>query len=215
MSYRFAGKQKTLALGVYPAVSLAKARQKRDQARTLVADGVDPGIAKKADKQAKADAAAHTFERVARDWLAKTAADRMPTTQDKITSWLEKDVIPFIGTLPISTIGPRDVLAALRKMEARGALDSVQRVKQVCGQVFGYAVATGSAERDVTQDLKGALAKPTRGNFPAITEPKQAGAPGALDLHLHRPPLHRGSTEVNADGVCATWRTAHDGVGRA
>ena len=112
---------------------------------------------------------------VARDWLAKTAADRMPTTQDKLTSWLEKDVIPFTGKMPISTIGPRDVLAALRKMEARGALDSVQRVKQVCGQVFRYAVATGSAERDVTQDLKGALAKPTAGHFAAITEPKQAG----------------------------------------
>ena len=176
MNYRIADKRKTLALGVYPAVTLAKARQKRDQARALIADGVDPGTAKKAAKQAKADAAAHTFERVARDWLAKTTADRMPTTQNKITSWLEKDVIPFIGNLPISNIGPRDVLAALRKMEARGALDSVQRVKQVCGQVFRYAVATGSAERDVTQDLKGALAKPTAGHFAAITEPKQAGA---------------------------------------
>ena len=175
MDYRFADKRKTLALGVYPAVSLAKARVKRDTARKLLADGTDPSTAKQADKQAKADAAEHTFERVAREWLTKTAADRMSTTQDKITSWLEKDVIPFIGTLPISTIGPRDVLAALRKMEARGALDSVQRVKQVCGQVFRYAVATGSAERDVTQDLKGALAKPTPGNFPAITEPKQAG----------------------------------------
>ena len=99
----------------------------------------------------------------------------MPTTQDKLTSWLEKYVIPFIGKMPISTIGPRDVLAALRKMEARGALDSVQRVKQVCGQVFRYAVATGSAERDVTQDLKGALAKRTAGHFAATTEPKQAG----------------------------------------
>ena len=176
MNYRFAGKQKTLALGVYPAVSLAKARAKRDTARKLLADGTDPNTAKQADKQTKADAAVHTFELVAREWLTKTAADRMPTTQDKITSWLEKDVIPFIGTLPISTIGPRDVLTALRKMEARGALDSVQRVKQVCGQVFRYAVATGSAERDVTQDLKGALAKPTAGHFAAITEPKQAGA---------------------------------------
>ena len=175
MDFTHLAKRKTLALGVYPEVSLAKARQRRDKARELLADGIDPSTAKKADKQAKADAAANTFEMVARDWLAKTAADRMPTTQDKITSWLEKDVIPFIGNMPISTIGPRDVLAALRKMEARGALDSVQRVKQVCGQVFRYAVAEGSAERDVTQDLKGALAKPTAGHFAAITEPKQAG----------------------------------------
>ena len=175
MNYRFTGKQKTLALGVYPAVSLLKARQRRDIARELLADGIDPSTAKREDKQAKADAAANTFEMVARDWLAKTAADRMASTQDKITAWLEKDVIPYIGKMPISAIGPRDVLAALRKMEARGALESVQRVKQVCGQVFRYAVATGSAERDVTQDLKGALAKPTAGHFAAITEPKQAG----------------------------------------
>lgn len=162
--------------GSNPTVSLQDARQKREKARQLLAKGIDPSTAKKEDKQAKSDAAAHTFERVARDGLAKTAADRMPTTQDKITSWLEKDMIPFIGTLPTSTVGQRDVLAALRNMEARGALDSVQRVKQVCGQVFRYAVATGSAERDVTHDLKGVLAKPTAGYFAAITEPKQAGA---------------------------------------
>lgn len=175
MDYTYADKRKTVALGVYPEVSLAKARTRRDKARELLADGVDPSTAKRNDKQAKADAAAHTFETVARDWLAKTAADRQPTTQDKVTAWLKHDVFPFLGKLPMSAIGPRDVLAALRKMEARGALDSVHRVKQVCGQVFRYAVATGSAERDVTQDLKGALAKPTAGHFAAITEPKQAG----------------------------------------
>lgn len=103
MDYTHADKRKTLALGVYSAVSLAGARQGRDNARKLLAQGLDPSTAKKADKQAKADAAANTFEMVARDWLAKTAADRMPTTQDKITSWLEKDVIPFIGKMPMST----------------------------------------------------------------------------------------------------------------
>ena len=175
MSYRFAGKQKTLALGVYPAVSLAKARQRREAARELLADGLDPSVAKSQEKRARASAAVNTFEAVAREWLVKTAAERMTTTQSKITTWLEKDVIPFIGKMPIADVGPRDVLAALRKMEARGALDSVQRVKQICGQVFRYAVATGSAERDVTQDLKGALAKATPGNFAAITEPIKAG----------------------------------------
>jgi integrase len=175
MSYRFAGKQKTLALGVYPAVSLAKARQRRESARELLADGIDPSAAKGQEKQARASAAVNTFEAVAREWLLKTATQRMTTTQSKITTWLEKDVIPYIGKMPIADVGPRDVLAALRKMEARGALDSVQRVKQICGQVFRYAVATGSAERDVTQDLKGALAKATPGNFAAITEPIKAG----------------------------------------
>ena len=175
MDYRFADKRKTLALGVYPAVSLAKARQRREKARALLAEGVDPAAAKNEEKQAKAAAAVNTFEAVAREWLGITAAERMSSTQSKIKTWLEKDVIPYIGKMPISAIGPRDVLAALRKMEARGALDSVQRVKQICGQVFRYAVATGSAERDVTQDLRGALAKPTHGNFAAITDPKKAG----------------------------------------
>lgn len=175
MDYRFADKRKTLALGVYPEVSLAKARQRREMARELLADGIDPGAAKREEKQAKADAAAHTFALVAREWLSKTAAERADATQNKITSWLEKDVIPFIGTMPISAIGPRDVLAALRKMEARGALDSVHRVKQVTGQVFRYAVAIGAAERDVTQDLKGSLAKAAPNHFAAITEPKLLG----------------------------------------
>lgn len=175
MDYRYAEKRKTLALGVYPEVSLAKARQRRDKAKEQLADDIDPSLAKREEKQAKAHAAAHSFELVAREWLGKTAATRSPNTQNKITSWLEKDVIPFIGKMPISAIGPRDVLAALQKMEARGALDSVQRVKQVTGQVFRYAVAIGAAERDVTQDLKGSLAKAVPGHFAAITEPKQLG----------------------------------------
>ncbi|MGB7479068.1 MAG: integrase arm-type DNA-binding domain-containing protein [Burkholderiaceae bacterium] len=175
MDYRYAEKRKTLALGVYPAVTLAKARKRRDEARELLADGIDPGEAKREDKQAKAIAAAHTFEKVARQWLQKTAADRAASTQEKITTWLEKDVFPTIGKKPISTIGPRDVLATVQKMEARGAIDSAHRVKQICGQVFRFAVATGAAERDVTADLKGALAAVPKSNYAAITEPKQAG----------------------------------------
>jgi integrase len=175
MSYRYDGKQRTLALGVYPAVGLAKARQRRDKARELLADGIDPSTAKQEEKAARMAASANTFELVAREWLDKTAGDRMASTHGKVTTWLEKDVFPFIGKLPISTMGPRDVLGALRHMEGRGALDSVQRVKQICGQVFRYAVATQRAERDVTSDLKGALAKHAPDNFAAITEPKHAG----------------------------------------
>lgn len=175
MDYRFAEKRKTLALGVYPAVPLLKARQRREAARALLAEGIDPSTAKQEEKAAKVAASANTFELVAREWLDKSKADRMASTHTKVTTWLEKDVFPFIGKMPISTMGPRDVLGALRHMESRGALDSVQRVKQICGQVFRYAVASGSAERDVTQDLKGALAKHAAENFAAITEPKQAG----------------------------------------
>src|SRR5450759_2169248 len=119
MNYRFTGKRKTLALGVYPAVSLAEARKRRDKAREQLAKDIDPSTAKREDKQAKADLAANTFELVARTWLKKTAAKRKDVTQDRITTLLEHDVFPFIGSLPIHTIGPRDVLdKAVRKIEA-------------------------------------------------------------------------------------------------
>jgi integrase len=176
MNYRYADKRKTLALGVYPAVSLAKARARRDKARELLADGIDPSTAKQEDKQAKADAAANTFEKVARDWLIKTKAKRAEITHLKVSTWLEKDAFPFIGNLPISTIGPRDVLdKVVRKVEARGAIDTAHRLKQLCGQVFRYAVVTGLAERDVTTDLREALVTKTQKHHAAITEPKQVG----------------------------------------
>ena len=176
MNYRFTGRQKTLALGVYPAVSLAKARRRRDKAREFLADGIDPGVAKRQERQAKADEAANTFEAVARVWLVKTAAKRAEVTQTRITTLLEKDILPFIGKMPMSTIGPRDVLdRAVRKVEARGSIDTAHRAKQICGQIFRYAVAVGLAARDVTADLRGALAAIPESHFSAITEPKQAG----------------------------------------
>ncbi|MBC3884534.1 tyrosine-type recombinase/integrase [Undibacterium griseum] len=174
-NYRYADKQKTLALGVYPEVSLAKARKRREEARELLADGKDPGQAKREDKIAKIAAANHTFEKVARSWLEKTAASRAESTQEKITTWLENHVFTQIGKMAISEITPRDVLAAIQKIENRGAIESAHRVKQVCGQVFRYAVATGAAERDVTADLKGAISVAVKVHYAAITEPKQAG----------------------------------------
>jgi len=176
MNYRFADKRKTLALGVYPDVGLAKARMRREKARAQLADGIDPGTAKRQDKQVQADAAANTFKAVSRAWLTKTASKRAEVTQSRITTMLEKDIFPFIGSMPISTIKPRDVLdKALRKIEARGSIDTSHRAKQICGQIFRYAVAVGLAERDVTTDLRGALAAIPESHFSAITEPKQTG----------------------------------------
>lgn len=176
MNYRFVDKRKTLALGVYPDVGLAKARERLDKARVQLADGIDPATSKREEKQALVDAAANTFEKVARTWLTKTASKRAEVTQSRITTLLEKDVFPFIGHMPISTIKPRDVLdRAVRKIEARGSIDTAHRAKQVCGQIFRYAVAIGLAERDVTTDLRGALAAIPESHFAAITEPKQAG----------------------------------------
>ncbi|GGX76801.1 DUF4102 domain-containing protein [Massilia dura] len=176
MSYRLHGKQRLLALGVYPAVPLAAARRLRDDARALLASGIDPMQAKRDERAARATAAESTFETVARTWLAKTAANRAASTQEKNSNWLEKNVFPSIGRLPISEIGPRDVLAALQKIEARGALESAHKIKQLCGQVFRFAVAGGLVERDVTADLRGALSAVPKAHFAAITEPAQAGA---------------------------------------
>lgn len=225
MNYRFDGKQKTLSLGIYPAVSLAKARKRRDEARELLAEDppIDPGKEKRDNKQAKAIAAAQTFEAVARQWLKKSASERANSTQEKVTNWLEHDIFPYIGNKPISTVGPRDVLAAVQVMETRGAIDSAHRVKQVCGQVFRYAVASGMAERDVTADLKGALSAVPKANYAAITEPKQVGgllraifdynglpaAVAALKLSpllFVRPGELRGAEWAEIDLDAAEWR---------
>lgn len=173
MDYRFAGKRKTLALGVYPAVTLAQARKRRDDAKALLADGQDPNVAKREQKIAKQTSAGNTFEKITEQWLKATAAERKENTQQKVENWLRKDVLPLIGKQPIALLAPRDVLAVARKMEGRGAIDSSKRVVQICGQIFRYAVAEGSAERDVTQDLRGALQKAERRHYAAITEPSQ------------------------------------------
>lgn len=175
MSYRINSKQKTLALGVYPAVSLAKARQRRDKARELLADGIDPSTAKREEKQAKAAAAANTFQAVAEAWMKATAANRAASTQEKVRAWFANDVFPAIGKMPITEVGPRDVLAVVRKMEDRGIRDSSRRVGQLCGQVFRFAVAEGSVERDVTADLRGAYKQSEKQHYAAITDPKKLG----------------------------------------
>lgn len=176
MNYRFLGKRRTLALGVYPEVSLATARKRRDDARKLLAEGIDPSLAKKEERLARGAAALQTFEAVATQWMEKIAPTRTASTQEKVQRWLDQNLIPVIGKKPIADIKPRDVLAAMQKMEARGAVESAHRVKQLCGQIFRFAVALDLVERDVTVDLRGALAPTMRRNFSAITEPKQVGA---------------------------------------
>ena len=175
MNYRYLDKRKTLALGVYPAISIAKARKRRDEARALLADGIDPSQIKRNDKQAKIIAASNTFESVAQQWLKKTSSERAAITQEKVTAWLKHDVFPHIGNQSISSIKPLDILVTVRRIEARGAIDSAHRVKSLCGQVLRFAVASGLIERDVTADLKGALTTVEKTNYAAITEPKLAG----------------------------------------
>ncbi|KQZ43805.1 integrase arm-type DNA-binding domain-containing protein [Duganella sp. Root1480D1] len=175
LNYRFAGKQKTLALGVYPAVSLAAARKRRGEARELLAAGIDPVQAKQEAMRARATAQSNTFEAVARQWLTKSAARRAASTQKKVQGWLSHDVFPRIGKIPIADIGPRDVLETVRIIENRGAIDSAHRVKQICGQIFRFAVAAGLVGHDITADLKGALSAKPKSHYSSITNPSELG----------------------------------------
>lgn len=175
MDYSFAEKRKTLALGVYPDVTLAKARQRRDTARQQLADGIDPSAAKRESKRVQIQAANSTFEVIARDWLKTNTAGRGDATQAKVKTWLEKDVFPYIGALPIKSIVPADVLQVARRMQARGAQESAHRIMQICGQVFRYAVGESLADRDVTADLRGNLEKIEKSHYAAITDPKEVG----------------------------------------
>lgn len=175
LAYRFGGKQKTLALGVYPDVPLARAREKRDEARKLVADGIDPGELRKTNKTQRTERAANSFEVVAREWYAKHAPGWAASHADKILRRLERDVFPWVGGRPIAELSAPEILATMRRIEGRGTLETAHRVMQSCGQVFRYAVATGRAERDPTGDLKGAL-PPVRGkHFAAFTESSAVG----------------------------------------
>ncbi|MHB1236921.1 MAG: tyrosine-type recombinase/integrase [Gallionella sp.] len=176
MDYRFAGKRKTLALGVYPDVSLAQARDRREQARKLLANDTDPSVVKQEQKATVAALSEHSFEVIAREWFDRHAPNWKENHSSKIIARLEKDVFPWIGDRPISEIAAPALLATVRRIEARGALETAHRALACCGQVFRYAVATGRAERDPTGDLRGALPPVKKDkHFAAITEPKKVG----------------------------------------
>jgi integrase len=173
--YRFEGKEKLFALGKYPEISLLDARQRRDEARRQLAHGIDPGAVRKAQKQASIQET-ETFEVIAREWHARFTSTWTEGHAETIMSRLERDLFPWIGKRPIAEIKAPELLAVLRRVESRGALESAHRIRTICGQVFRYAVATGRAERDPAADLKGALPQPQEKHRAAITDPKKIGA---------------------------------------
>ena len=175
MNYRFAGKRKTLALGVYSAVSLEEARQGREKARKLLAQDVDPSAAKQEGRQATATAAANTFELVAREFHLSKGDSWSTGYAAKWLRGLEKDLFPYLGALPLATITAPVLLNALRRVEKRGAIESAHTLRQTAGQVFLYGVQTGRCERNPAPDLNGALKPVNVKHMAAILEPVKVG----------------------------------------
>jgi integrase len=172
LKYRFGGKEKLLALGTYPEVSLKDARERRDDARKQVAAGVDPSGERKTAKLIQKD----SFEQVAREWFGKFSAVWAPEHASTIIRRLERNIFPWLGARPIGEITAPDLLAVLRRIESRGAIETAHRIKQVCGQVFRYAIATGRAQRDVSAELRGALPPVAERHHGALTKPSEAAA---------------------------------------
>lgn len=162
LDYRHAGKRRTLALGVYPIVTLGNARARREEARASLANGVDPSAVKKTTKLAAKLAGDNTFEAVARQWIANQRNRLAPRYYALLLARLEADIFPQIGSRPIAEVNALELLDALRKVEKRGAIETALRLRQVCGQVFRYAIASGRAKHDPSADLRGALKSPGR-----------------------------------------------------
>jgi len=175
LDYRFAGKRKTLALGVYPDVKLVEAREKRDAAKKMIANGIDPAQTRKVQKSIQIEQAENSFEAVAREWHGKYSSNWADSHATKIIRRFELYIFPWLGSRPIAEITPPELLAALRKIESKGILETAHRAQQNCGQVFRYAIATGRAERDPSADLRGALTPAKHERMATITEPKKIG----------------------------------------
>lgn len=175
MAYRMHGKQKTLAIGVYPAVTLAKARDTRKVAKAQLAQGTDPSDQKRADKAQAANAAAATVEAVALEFLALKKDSWSDAHYTRESRNIHNDLIPWIGKRPIAEVTPPELLGVLRKVEARGAIESAKRVKVTASGVWGLAIATGRAERDVTLDIAKAMKPRVPTKFPALITPATVG----------------------------------------
>jgi integrase len=175
MNYRYGGKQKTLSLGVYPEISLAEARTKRDDARKLISNDVDPSAVKRAAKITRHQSSENSFKAIALEWFEQKKTHWSESHCERVDRILSKELLPIVGNRPISEITAPELLACLRRPESRGVLETARRAKQISGQVFRYAIAIGKAERDPSSDLRDALATPIKTHFAAVTNPKEVG----------------------------------------
>jgi len=164
MNYRFNGKQKTLAFGKYPEVGLSEARRRRDDARAMLASGLDPANPVKVEGM--------TFKEVAHEWVIAQQPIWVPNYAGRVVARLEDDLYPQFGHIPVSQLDAPTILAALRKVEDRGAIETAKRLRQITGQIMRYAIATGRASRDPAADLKGAMKpSPRVRHMAALREP--------------------------------------------
>lgn len=169
LKYRFQGQEKTLALGVYPEVSLKDARRKRDEARAQLAQGIDPAAARREAEERQAS----TFRAVAQEWIERYLATKAESHRIRVIRRLEREVYPYLGDRPIAEITAPEILAILRRIEDRGVPETAHRVKQVIGQVMRFGVATGRCQLDPTASLKGALAPVPTHHMAAPTDSPQ------------------------------------------
>lgn len=172
VKYRFNGKEKRLAFGVYPTVSLSMARDRLAESKKLLAQGIDPGETKKAAKQSNQDNAANSLEAIAREWVASHMADKSDMHRKRTLRRLEVYLFPWLGSKPIADITAPDVLHPLKLIQNQNKLETAHKVMQIVGQVFRYAVQTGRAIRDVTADLKGAIPSSAVTHMASLTDPK-------------------------------------------
>ncbi len=183
--YSINGKRKTLSLGTYPSTTLKDVRNKADEVRNYVANGVDPSDTRKVVKAQQQVAIENTkridaglpmvdsFHALALEWYERKMLDKSDSHQKRTKGLLERDIFAWLGHRPISEIKAQELLDVLRRIESRNAIETAHRALQTCGQIFRYAEATGRVERDITQALKGALTSVNGGNFSSMTDPKQ------------------------------------------
>ncbi len=175
LSYRYAGKENTLSFGSYPAVSLKIAREKREEAKALLAQGIDPGKQKQEEKAAAAEIVLNTFELIAREWHGKFEERWTEKNAKVILARMQRDIFPHIGNIPIRELKSPQILDVANRIAERGALDYAHRALQYCGMIFRYAIATGKSEHNIVADLRGALPTARVKHHATITDPQKIG----------------------------------------
>lgn len=183
LKYRYAGKEKLLSIGVFPDVTLAEARDKRNEAKRTLSAGQDPSGVKQAEKEARTIAVNNSFESLALEWHQHKKASWSSGYADDILEYLRKDIFPYIGRKAITDIKPMEMLSVLKKMEERGVLDKLKKTRQACRQIFTYAVITGRAEFNPVADLAGALKSPKQQHFPHLSPPQLGPFRYAVDAY--------------------------------